>query len=468
MFRRPRARVSRPRPTADERRLVAYRRAAVAAVVSAAAAAAAAAARPAAADVFWKANASGNYSTGSNWVGGAVPGSGSVADFAVAGGGFYTVSLTGNVTTAGIVDQAGDQPVLNLAGHTWTAANGSDDPLVVGPAANDFGILQVAGGTLVTTCPSGTQASLGRVANSAGYLYLDNGTTWTNNGDLYAGESGTGQLYVGGTNATAAATVAGTLDVGQNAGSAGSVSLYANSTLTAKGFENVGDSGNGSVYQTGGTHTVASNLALATLGSSTGYYELDGGTLAVAGYEFVGYQGTGGGTFIQNGGDAHRRLRRPAPGDDPRPVRRQHRQVPDLRRFPARLRTARRRRRRERQRRPVRRHRDRRRRPRPRPVGRPGGEPVHRHRRVADREQRRGTHRRPGRRQRDPVRRHAHGQRPPCPRLRRVVGRVLQPLRRSPDRKRGHDHRLQRVRPGIDRAGFPGVPRPRPRPTTAT
>lgn len=62
----------------------------------------------------------------------------------------------------------------------------------------------------------------------------------------------------------------------------------------------VGLVGHGAYDQTGGTHNVAGSLALGDNAGSNGTYTLSGGTLSNGGSEFIGYYGTG--TFNQSGG----------------------------------------------------------------------------------------------------------------------------------------------------------------------
>ncbi len=54
-------------------------------------------------------------------------------------------------------------------------------------------------------------------------------------------------------------------------------------SLTIGSYEYIGRSGTGTVSQSGGKHTVGSNLNLGYLSGSSGTYNLTGGTLDVNG-----------------------------------------------------------------------------------------------------------------------------------------------------------------------------------------
>ena len=122
-------------------------------------------------------------------------------------------------------------------------------------------------------------------------------TNWT------AGEPGTST--VAGINNGGTATVNSNgelcqyLQVGYNAGSTGTLEMTAG-TLTDQ-FAYVGYYGAGSMVQSGGTHTITSELYLAREAGSTGTYTLSGNALLTSeGDQYIGYQGTA--VFNQTGG----------------------------------------------------------------------------------------------------------------------------------------------------------------------
>ena len=177
--------------------------------------------------------------------------------------------------------------VYNSAGGTMTVSTG-----------NGTGVLTVYGGTLNQTANdfvvangngSGTVNLYGGVvSNSAGSVYVGSGaggrgTLTVNNGVLFSKSN---------------------LSLGQLAGSSGFLNL-SNGNVTAATLL-VGQSGTGTVTQTGGTLTRISGSEwsewkLGDAAGSMGTYNLQGGTLDSGAMNFqVG--GTGRGTLLQTGG----------------------------------------------------------------------------------------------------------------------------------------------------------------------
>ena len=96
----------------------------------------------------------------------------------------------------------------------------------------------------------------------------------------------------------------GPLYLGYNAGSSGTYSLSGSGQVSA-GFEYVGYSGTGTFTQSGGNNNISNYNSLYSLylgfnAGSNGMYNLSGSGLLTAGSEYVGYSGTG--TFTQSGG----------------------------------------------------------------------------------------------------------------------------------------------------------------------
>lgn len=141
--------------------------------------------------------------------------------------------------------------------------------------------------------------------------YWDSGgganTNWSTAGNWSSDtEPGSGDhAYInnGGTALiTNSAEAAYYLYVGNGGGETGAVQMNSGD-LSIGVHELVGKSGIGNVTQDGGTHTVTSQLALggwATGGSGTGTYTLRGGLLDVNYHQNVGYTGTG--YFYHSGG----------------------------------------------------------------------------------------------------------------------------------------------------------------------
>ena len=193
----------------------------------------------------------------------------------------------------------GEYDISNSAVLNLTGAGVNNRALYVGDAGT--GSLLQSGGTVSVGGTNPASVFLGYYGGGVG-TYNTTGGSLTVSGQLDAGLSGNGTLVVGN---TAAVTVNGGLEIAVNAGSTGTVTLNAGGTLTENNTEeHVGQSGNGTFNQNGGTHTVNQNLLIGVYGGSNGNYNLGGGTLnANSGYEFVGYSGNG--TFTQTGNSTH-------------------------------------------------------------------------------------------------------------------------------------------------------------------
>ena len=115
------------------------------------------------------------------------------------------------------------------------------------------------------------------------------------------GYSGTGSFtQSGGTQ-----SVAANFYLGYNSGASGTYSLSVNGDLAVAAIENIGYSGTGLFTQSGGTHTIGTYLYIGYEAGSSGTYRLSGGYLSVPstntnGNEYLGYSGTA--TFMQSGG----------------------------------------------------------------------------------------------------------------------------------------------------------------------
>src|SRR5262249_23197547 len=95
----------------------------------------------------------------------------------------------------------------------------------------------------------------------------------------------------------------GSFVLGSNAGSNGTYLLSGTGLVTSVTAFVIGNSGNGTFHQTGGTNDHSLNAIAFDVGKSSGgsgSYLLDAGTLLVAGDEFIGHLGFG--TFNQGGG----------------------------------------------------------------------------------------------------------------------------------------------------------------------
>jgi hypothetical protein len=195
-------------------------------------------------------------------------------------GGSLTVATIENVGVQGIgtFTQTGGTNSAAMAVHLgWTAA---------GPVAGAASTYNLSGGTLNAGSASSTFTPSGLVVgwDAAGSFNQTNGavnvfskpgtaTTHQDDGLLIAYAQGSSGTY----NLSGAAA-----------------SLFVNSD------EFVGENGNGAFNQSGGAHSVTSNLYVGYASNSAGSYTLSAGTLSVGQFEFIGSQGIG--TFIQTGG----------------------------------------------------------------------------------------------------------------------------------------------------------------------
>ncbi|MGO4711117.1 autotransporter outer membrane beta-barrel domain-containing protein [Bradyrhizobium sp. 2TAF24] len=218
-------------------------------------------ASPATADQTWIGATSGDWFTGSNWSGSAVPTGGD--------------NVTINTTT----------PHTATIGHGGTATAGE---LTVGNSAT--GTLAITGGSQLL--PAG-RIYIGRNAGSSGLLTLDGtNTAIVTANNVYLGYDGSGTLAIRGS-----AGLTGTyMLVGANAGSTGQLTvdgptshIYLNNDL------HVGTGGTGTASFTNGATLWSSQLVIGTSAGANGTVTVDGQgtTVSPQNYIIVGDAGTG-------------------------------------------------------------------------------------------------------------------------------------------------------------------------------
>ena len=235
----------------------------------------------------------------------------------VAGSGTGTFTQTGGTHYAHSLYIGGDS---GSSGTFTLSGNGqlhSDDSQYVGYGGT--GSFTQNGGTNNTNA-----LTLGSLVGAAGAYSLSGGTLAIGGGGTLipeiVGDAGTGTFnQTGGTHTIDSFVTTGTLTVGHTSGSTGTYTLSGGSLTVGSldegygdsgyGIEVIGDGGNGTFIQTGGTNTInaLSSLYYVTLldvgsaSGSTGAYSLSGtGTLNVNGTESIGTLGNG--TFTQSGG----------------------------------------------------------------------------------------------------------------------------------------------------------------------
>ena len=181
----------------------------------------------------------------------------------------------------------------NLSGSGALTANN-------GEYVGDFGsgTFNQLGGT--NSIGSGSSLAVGYSVGSTGTYNLLGGSLSVSGGSEFIGDSGNGTFtQSGGTHSISSGLH---LEIGYSTTSLGTYNLSNTGALSTNGPIIVGDNGNGFLNQSGGTITINSSDALAVglQNGSTGNYSLSGGTLTANGHEFIGDLGTG--TFTQTGG----------------------------------------------------------------------------------------------------------------------------------------------------------------------
>jgi hypothetical protein len=139
---------------------------------------------------------------------------------------------------------------------------------------------QSGGSNQLFQCPGNLW--LGLNSSGSGTYNLSGGTLHASDTAEYIGGNGTGTFnQSGGSNLMTSAGAFG-LYLGYDNGSKGTYNLSGDptlSTLTVTGNEYIGYNGTGTFNQTGGSHTVADTLTIAANPGSAGTYNLSGGSL---------------------------------------------------------------------------------------------------------------------------------------------------------------------------------------------
>lgn len=189
----------------------------------------------------------------------------------------------------------GSTGTYTLSGSGTLLANGISH-INIGYSGGAVGTFNESGGAVSTTALNvGFNGSAGNTYN------LNGGTLAVNDENIGVGVSGNTGLIAqtGGTNAVGSS---GRLDVGLLAATTGTYTLSGSGVLTLGSGANfyVGDQGTGVVTQSGGVVSGSgASLIVANTASSSGTYNLNGGTLT-ASTENIGVSGTG--AFVQAGG----------------------------------------------------------------------------------------------------------------------------------------------------------------------
>ena len=138
---------------------------------------------------------------------------------------------------------------------------------------------------------------MGHTNGDTAYYYLDGGSLAA--GYITDGNFASGTIFQSG----GTATVAGSIYVAANSAATGVYSLSGSGYLFSGSTEYVGLNLNssGSFGQTGGTNSTAASVLLGFNNGSSGSYSLSAsGYLVASAIEYVGYSGSG--SFTQSGG----------------------------------------------------------------------------------------------------------------------------------------------------------------------
>ena len=184
----------------------------------------------------------------------------------ISAGGFVTNGDINIGATIGNNSGANGTVTVTGTGSSWT--DGGD--LFVGNSGT--GTLFISAGGSVSNSQNNIGASIGQNAGSNGMVTVTGtGSMWTDNGDLFVGDSGTGTLLISAGGSVSNNDISIGATIGQNAGAAGTVTVTGTgSSWTNAGDLFVGDSGTGTlIISAGGIVTDNQNFIGATIGNNT-------------------------------------------------------------------------------------------------------------------------------------------------------------------------------------------------------
>jgi fibronectin-binding autotransporter adhesin len=215
-----------------------------------------------------------------------------------AGTGSLLVQTGGTVTSVGrsrIGDQLGSTGTATITGADSSWVN-SADALLVGNFGR--GVLNILSGGLV----SGMIGRVGESAGSTGEVTVSGtGSKWTNTGDLYIGNAGTGSLLV---QSSGAVTSVGSSRIGDKVGGSGTVTIAGagSSWVNSSGDILVGNFGTGTLNILSGGMVSNTFARMGDKIGSTGSATITGAgsRWTNTGHLYVGYSGTGA-LSIQDG-----------------------------------------------------------------------------------------------------------------------------------------------------------------------
>ena len=249
---------------------------------------------------IWTNDASGNWSTAVNWLGGVVAsGTGSNADFS-------TINLTADRTVT--LDSS-----RNVGNLLFGDTSGSQN-WFVNASGGSVLTLAVAAGSPAITVNNNTATLNLPLAGTAGLTKAGGGTLVLSGNNSYSGATivSAGTMSVASVGGGAAA--AATLTVGNTAGTPAVLNILPGANVTNYNLTIGGNAtAAGAVFQSGGALTQAqvaniANFRLGGVANGYGYYNLSGGTLTVneigVGSDLAGSIGVmdiTGGSYISSG-----------------------------------------------------------------------------------------------------------------------------------------------------------------------
>jgi hypothetical protein len=290
--------------------------------------------------IDWINPAGGTFQVGSNWSGGAVPGTADTARFGLSGTPL-DVTLTASVTADRLVVASGADVTFHTSSFNFVANSATSAGIVIGDIASPTpgrldvatgrlgafdivlgdeagaaGIGQIESGSwgssrlfLIGNGGDGTFSASGSFANlsavtlgsdsaARGFMHVDAGFLGAN-GPLRVGGSGAGTLLI--TGGTDIGT--GPVIVADAPGSNGTIDLRSN-VEWAVGTVTVGNGGSGTLLIGEGTMAGSGTTCVAQLPGSRGWLSINGGSVAF-GEVNIGGSATaagGDGTFVLDSG----------------------------------------------------------------------------------------------------------------------------------------------------------------------
>jgi autotransporter-associated beta strand protein len=232
-----------------------------------------------------------DYLSASNWVGGAVPGTGQYAIIQNGQTATISSSTPGSLTEVWAGENSAG--TLNITGGTVTIS--STGWLCSGRNDGSAGsVINLSGGTVTTG-----NSSVGSVGSAAsGTINIFNNAALAISSTMYDGETGTGAIVQSGTSTV---SVGGSLSLGRWSTGNGSYSISGGTLSQTSSGQRliVGEQGTGSLTVSGtGLVSCTGGLKISAALSGNGTVHLDGGTILTALVE----DGGGTATFHFNGG----------------------------------------------------------------------------------------------------------------------------------------------------------------------